>query len=79
MSSSKKSLLAFITLVILGVTFLFAISSSAQTTPAKTFDKVLKDTVILKVSYKLYLGPRGGRYILRTSKSGNVYKQYIKK
>ena len=42
-------------------------------------DKVLKDTVISSVSYKLYQGSRGGKYVLRTSKSGNIYKQYIKK
>lgn len=41
-------------------------------------DKVLKDTLIKSVSYKVYQGARGGRYIVRTSAKGNVYKQYIK-
>lgn len=51
---------------------------SAQTVKPST-DKVLKDTTINKVDYKLYEGTRGGKYVLRTAKSGNVYKQYIKK
>lgn len=44
-----------------------------------TTDKVLKDTVIKDVSYKLYVGKKGGRYIIRTAKvSGKTYKQYFK-
>lgn len=50
---------------------------SAQTLP-KVADKVLKDTVINKVTYKLYQGKRGGKYIERTSREGNVYRQYFK-
>lgn len=45
----------------------------------KPTDKVLKDTVISNVSYKLYVGSRGGKYVLRTSKTGRVYKMYFKK
>lgn len=51
---------------------------TAQTLPKPT-DKVLKDTVIKTVTYKLYQGSRGGKYIIRTSKTGTSYKQYIKK
>lgn len=45
----------------------------------KPTDKVLKDTTINKVDYKLYVGSRGGKYVVRTAKSGKIYKQYIKK
>lgn len=45
----------------------------------KPTDKVLKDTTINKVEYKLYIGSRGGKYVLRTAKSGKVYKMYIPK
>lgn len=40
--------------------------------------KELKDTVIKSVTCKMYVGSRGGRYVLKTSKSGNVYKLYFK-
>jgi hypothetical protein len=44
-----------------------------------SIDKV--ETVIKSgVTYKLHSGSRGGKYIIRTSlKSGNKYKQYLKK
>lgn len=50
-----------------------------EPTQNKPTNKVLKDTVIKEVSYKLYQGSRGGKYIVRQSKNGNTYKQYIKK
>lgn len=54
------------------------VSSKAQT--VKVADKVLKDTVIAHKSYKLYLGSRGGKYMIRVSKgTGKEYKQYFKK
>lgn len=60
-------------MLLLGV----VVSSKAQTT--KVTDKVLKDTVIASKPYKLYLGSRGGKYVIRVSKTGNTYKQYFKK
>lgn len=41
-------------------------------------DRIVKDTVINKVSYHLYEGSKGGKYIIRTSKTGTTYKQYFK-
>lgn len=38
-----------------------------------------KDTTIAGKQYVIYTGPRGGRYVIRTAASGNVYKQYLKK
>lgn len=37
-----------------------------------------KDTVINKVAHKLYIGARGGKYIIVTSKTGTTYKRYFK-
>lgn len=42
-------------------------------------DKPVKDTVINKVTYKLYIGAKGGKYIIVTSKTGTQYKKYFKK
>lgn len=42
-------------------------------------NKVLKDTTIKSVTYKLYQGSRGGKYVWRKSATGKFYKQYIKK
>lgn len=42
-------------------------------------DKPVKDTVINKVTYKLYIGNKGGKYIIVTSKTGTQYKKYFKK
>lgn len=52
--------------------------STALTVSAKDKPKELKDTVIKSVTYKLYEGSRGGKYYLKTSKTNNVYKVYIK-
>ena len=41
-------------------------------------DSVIKDTTINKVTYHLYRGAKGGRYIIVTSKQGNQYRKYIK-
>lgn len=39
----------------------------------------VKDTVVNSVTYKLYKGSKGGKYIIRTSKvTGKEYKQYFK-
>lgn len=68
---------------IVGIAFLIVIafaaftgSSKAQTKPIT--DKVLKDTVIKSMTYKLYAGSRGGKYIMVTSKTGKLYKRYFK-
>ena len=44
----------------------------------KPKDKVLRDTTIKNVTYKIYEGSRGGKYYLKTSKSGAIYKVYLK-
>lgn len=36
-----------------------------------------KDTIINKVSHRLYIGSKGGKYIIVTSKTGKVYKRYF--
>ncbi len=42
-------------------------------------DKPIKDTTINSVKYTMYQGSKGGRYIIRTSKTtGKTYKQYFK-
>lgn len=46
--------------------------------PLKVTDKSVKDTVIKEVNHKLYVGNRGGKYIIVTSKSGTQYKKYFK-
>jgi len=43
-----------------------------------TKDRVLKDTVIKDIKYPMYVGGKGGKYIIRMSKTGSMYKQYIK-
>lgn len=41
-------------------------------------DKPVKDTVINNVKYSLYVGAKGGRYIIVTSKiTGKQYKRYF--
>lgn len=42
-------------------------------------DKAIKDTTIKNVTYKIYEGSKGGRYINVVSRSGNAYKKYFKK
>lgn len=66
--------LIIIKVIILVIALFFAKLLSAQ-----TGDKVIKDTTIKSVVYKLYEGNRGGHYILKTSKTGTTYKKYIKK
>lgn len=42
-------------------------------------DKPVKDTVVNNVTYKLFVGSKGGRYIIMTSKkTGKEYKRYFK-
>lgn len=48
----------------------------AQTSPAS--QTYLKDTTISKAVYKMYVGPKGGKYVIRISKAGKEYKVYFK-
>ncbi len=45
----------------------------------KPKDKVLRDTTINNTQHKIYQGSRGGKYYLKTSKAGTIYKVYLKK
>lgn len=54
----------------------FAMRTQAATQPAPTA-KYLKDTVIRGQTLKLYLGARGGRFVVRKSKTtGKLYNDY---
>lgn len=44
----------------------------------KPKDKVLRDTTINNTQHKIYQGSRGGKYYLKTSKAGTIYKAYLK-
>lgn len=41
--------------------------------------RVIKDTTIKGITYKLYVGSKGGKYIVVTSKTGTTYKKYFPK
>lgn len=76
-AKAKHLLIAgILVIVFIGLSAIF-MPSKAQT--IKSQDKVLKDTVIANKSYKLMLGRRGGKYVVRVSASGKTYKQYFKK
>lgn len=64
-------------LTILAIVLGMMANTQAQTT-IKPTDKVQKDTLIGNVKYPIYVGKKGGRYTIRTSKAGNMYKSYIK-
>lgn len=71
-----------LTIPLLLAFLLFAILTSCSPATAQTpekVDKVLKDTTISNKVYKLYVGARGGKYIVATSKSGKSYKRYFSK
>lgn len=60
---------------------LISLSVQAQTSHLQALktDTLQKDTIIKNVSYKLYKGVRGGKYIIVVSKaSGKEYKRYFK-
>ncbi len=66
-------------LAMLVIALLSYSTSYSQTVVKTNSDKVLKDTVIKTVTYKIYVGSRGGKYIIMTSKTtGNQYKRYLK-
>lgn len=75
-ASNKIILISALAFVLLIACMLFCSPVMAQ--EIKKADKELKDTVIRKITYKLYEGSRGGRYYLKTSANGSVYKVYIK-
>lgn len=76
--ASKRTLLkALLFLLVFSTLFIAFVPVKAQIVP-KVSDKVLKDTTINGKVFKLYVGARGGKYTLVTSKSGNVYKKYFK-
>jgi hypothetical protein len=58
------------------VIILFSLTAISQEKPK---DKVLRDTTIKNVTHRIYEGSRGGKYYLKTSKSGTIYKVYLKK
>ena len=76
-ASTSSLLKASLVIILFALLFIAFVPVKAQSV-VKVSDKVLKDTTIANKSYKLYLGSRGGKYVLRVSKSGNTYKQYIK-
>lgn len=63
-------------LILLLAIVLISLSVVGQTKPT---DKVLRDTVIRSVQYKIYQGARGGKYYFKVSKSNTIYKVYLKK
>lgn len=63
-------------LILLLAIVLISLTVIGQTKPT---DKVLRDTVIRSVQYKIYQGARGGKYYFKVSKSGTTYKVYLKK
>lgn len=81
-STGAKPIVPIKWVIILTVLFALllggVVATKAQVVP-KVSDKVLKDTTINGKVFKLYVGSRGGKYTLVTSKSGNVYKKYFKK
>lgn len=81
-------------IIIIAILITASVSLSAQTqyhiekgvlvegTAKKKAKKQTKtlDTVTIKGKvYPIYKGSRGGLFIVRTSKKGNTYKQYLKK
>jgi len=66
--------------LILSIALILTVAfTNAQTVAPKQADKVLRDTLVKGVKTQIFVGSRGGKYILVTSKAGNVYKKYLKK
>lgn len=65
---------------IIAIIMLMTSGLSYSQTTIKPTDKVVRDTTIKATKYPVYQGKGGGFYIIRTSaKTGNMYKQYLKK
>lgn len=75
----KTSNKIFTVIVAVFITIGLMFLTSELQAQVKPSDKVLKDTVIKANSYKLYIGSKGGKYVLKTSKNGKVYKSYVSK
>lgn len=57
-----------------------AMTSNVHAQTVQIKDKAVKDTTVSGNTYKLYVGSRGGRYIIMKSKTtGKEYKRYFKK
>ena len=59
-----------------------AAMANAQQLPGKSAAKIVsvKDTVYQGVKFPLYIGSKGGKYIIVTSKTtGKEYKRYFKR
>lgn len=74
-----KNMKVLVSVILLSIFTMLAICSQAQTKPVAKTPVSVKDTTIKGVKYQLYVGARGGRYILVTSKAGNQYKKYFSK
>lgn len=68
-----------VSVILLSIFSMLAICSQAQTKPVAKTPVSVKDTTIKGVKYPLYVGSKGGRYIIVTSKAGNEYKRYFSK
>jgi hypothetical protein len=65
---------------ILIISFVLLSFSGYSQSEKVAHDSTTVETVIVaKTEYKVYQGPKGGKYICRISKSGKFYKQYLKK
>ena len=62
--------------ILLIIILFFSLTAISQEKPK---DKVLRDTTINNTQHKIYQGSRGGKYYFKTSKTGNIYKVYLKK
>jgi hypothetical protein len=78
---NKLTVYSVFLLFILCATFFVTKLSLAQDVKPKSTNNgtYQKDTTMRGTTYKIYVGRSGGRYIIRTSKAGNEYKQYLKK
>lgn len=75
----KKAFNIFALLLMILALATAALNVQSQTiVTITTKDRVLKDTVIKDIKYPMYIGSKGGKYIIRTSKTGSMYKQYFK-
>ena len=67
-------------LVVLVCLAFITVAGHSQTTDPLTKNATYqKDTTIKSAAYKIYVGAKGGRFIIVTSKAGNQYKKYLKK